>query len=123
MATVQVSAGRTRGFSRLVLLIIAVSIGLSGLVLASINKTGATPANLTLIMALFIGSAVFAEVVVRFTAPYADPVILPIAVTLTGLGLAIVEAAIQQHRGWVKADDSPLGGLRLTLWLPLYKRT
>ena len=41
----------------------------------------------------------------------------------TGLGLAIVETAIQQHRGWVKADDSPLGGLRLTLWLPLYKRT
>ncbi|MED5677370.1 hypothetical protein, partial [Enterobacter hormaechei] len=26
-------------------------------------------------------------------------------------------------RGWVKADDSPLGGLRLTLWLPLYKRS
>ncbi|VEB51726.1 two-component sensor kinase protein [Salmonella enterica subsp. enterica] len=41
----------------------------------------------------------------------------------TGLGLAIVESAMQQHRGWVKADDSPLGGLRLTLWLPLYKRT
>ncbi|MBP2195675.1 envelope stress sensor histidine kinase CpxA [Erwiniaceae bacterium L1_54_6] len=38
----------------------------------------------------------------------------------TGLGLAIVETAVQQHRGWVKADDSPLGGLRLTLWLPLY---
>lgn len=28
----------------------------------------------------------------------------------TGLGLAIVDNAIQQHRGWVKADDSPLGG-------------
>nr|WP_314425721.1 envelope stress sensor histidine kinase CpxA [uncultured Erwinia sp.] len=38
----------------------------------------------------------------------------------TGLGLAIVENAIQQHHGWVKADDSPLGGLRLTIWLPLY---
>jgi len=38
----------------------------------------------------------------------------------TGLGLAIVDTAIQQHRGWVKADDSPLGGLRLTIWLPLY---
>lgn len=25
----------------------------------------------------------------------------------TGLGLAIVESAMQQHRGWVKADDSP----------------
>ncbi|MGC6761603.1 ATP-binding protein, partial [Escherichia coli] len=29
----------------------------------------------------------------------------------TGLGLAIVETAISQHRGHVKADDSPLGGL------------
>lgn len=38
----------------------------------------------------------------------------------TGLGLAIVESAIQQHHGWVKADTSPLGGLRLTIWLPLY---
>ncbi|MGQ5911772.1 two-component system sensor histidine kinase CpxA [Serratia sp. IR-2025] len=38
----------------------------------------------------------------------------------TGLGLAIVEAAINQHRGWVKAEDSPLGGLRLVLWLPLH---
>lgn len=40
----------------------------------------------------------------------------------TGLGLAIVENAIAQHKGWVKADDSPLGGLRLTIWLPLHQR-
>ncbi|MEH0013982.1 hypothetical protein V6330_05475, partial [Citrobacter portucalensis] len=39
-----------------------------------------------------------------------------------GLGLEIVEHAIQQHRGWVKAEDSQLGGLRLVIWLPLYKR-
>ena len=37
MATVEVSPGRTLGFSRLVLLVIAVSIGLSGLVLASVG--------------------------------------------------------------------------------------
>ncbi|RLR18019.1 two-component system sensor histidine kinase CpxA, partial [Sodalis-like symbiont of Bactericera trigonica] len=36
----------------------------------------------------------------------------------TGLGLAIVETAVIQHRGWVKAEDSPLGGLRLIIWLP-----
>lgn len=41
----------------------------------------------------------------------------------TGLGLAIVDSVVHQHRGWVKAEDSPLGGLRLTLWLPLYHRT
>lgn len=38
----------------------------------------------------------------------------------TGLGLAIVETAVNQHRGWVRAEDSPLGGLRLILWLPLH---
>ncbi len=36
--------------------------------------------------------------------------------------LAIVESAAQ-HRGWVKADDKIRCGLRLTLWLPLHKRT
>lgn len=40
----------------------------------------------------------------------------------TGLGLAIVENAITQHKGWVKAGDSSLGGLRLTIWLPLNER-
>ncbi|MDE1493756.1 envelope stress sensor histidine kinase CpxA [Xenorhabdus bovienii] len=40
----------------------------------------------------------------------------------TGLGLAIVETAVSQHRGWVKAEDSPLGGLRLIIWLPLHGR-
>ncbi|MEH2922254.1 envelope stress sensor histidine kinase CpxA [Samsonia erythrinae] len=40
----------------------------------------------------------------------------------SGLGLAIVETAIMQHKGWVKAEDSPLGGLRLIIWLPLHQR-
>lgn len=40
----------------------------------------------------------------------------------TGLGLAIVETAISQHKGWVKAEDSPLGGLRLVIWLPEHGR-
>lgn len=40
----------------------------------------------------------------------------------TGLGLAIVENAITQHKGWVKAGDSPLGGLCLAIWLPLNER-
>lgn len=39
----------------------------------------------------------------------------------TGLGLAIVETAVSQHRGHVKADDSPLGGLRVEIWLPKTK--
>ena len=37
----------------------------------------------------------------------------------TGLGLAITESAIRQHSGTIKASRSPLGGLRVTICLPL----
>lgn len=39
----------------------------------------------------------------------------------TGLGLAIVESAVALHDGSVSAQESPLGGLRIRLWLPLAK--
>lgn len=39
----------------------------------------------------------------------------------SGLGLAIVHNVTQQHRGNVWAESSPLGGLRITLQLPLHK--
>ncbi|MCG7586191.1 envelope stress sensor histidine kinase CpxA [Photobacterium sp. OFAV2-7] len=37
----------------------------------------------------------------------------------TGLGLAITESAIRQHSGTILASRSPLGGLRVTITLPL----
>ena len=37
----------------------------------------------------------------------------------TGLGLAITESALRQHRGDIKATSSPLGGLRISMTLPL----
>lgn len=37
-----------------------------------------------------------------------------------GLGLAIVDSAVKQQGGKVKAEQSSLGGLKLTIWLPLY---
>lgn len=37
----------------------------------------------------------------------------------TGLGLAITENAIRQHNGSITASRSPLGGLKVTLILPL----
>ena len=35
-----------------------------------------------------------------------------------GLGLAITESAIRQHNGSIKAERSPLGGLKVTISLP-----
>ncbi|MET2973306.1 ATP-binding protein, partial [Vibrio harveyi] len=37
----------------------------------------------------------------------------------TGLGLTITESAIRQHSGSIIASRSPLGGLRVTITLPL----
>lgn len=38
----------------------------------------------------------------------------------TGLGLSIVANAVEQHQGSVTASKSPLGGLRITILLPLW---
>lgn len=40
----------------------------------------------------------------------------------TGLGLSITESAIRQHSGTINAERSDLGGLRVTITLPLVKR-
>ncbi len=37
----------------------------------------------------------------------------------TGLGLAITESAVRQHSGTISASRSPLGGLQVTITLPL----
>lgn len=40
----------------------------------------------------------------------------------SGLGLAICRTIVQAHGGRIRADDSPLGGLRITLTLPLLEK-
>lgn len=37
----------------------------------------------------------------------------------TGLGLTITESAIRQHSGTIAASRSPLGGLRMSITLPI----
>lgn len=41
----------------------------------------------------------------------------------SGLGLAICRAIVQAHGGHIRAEASPLGGLRIHLTLPLLERT
>jgi two-component system, OmpR family, sensor histidine kinase BaeS len=42
----------------------------------------------------------------------------PAQAQASGLGLSIVRAIIQTHQGYVYAEDSPLGGLRIVMQLP-----
>ena len=90
MATVSIAPARSRRLVEVLLLLLALAVGVGGYVLASFNYTGALPANLFTHVAVLVVLAVIAEVGVHFLAPYADPVMLPVAVSLTVLGLAMI---------------------------------
>ena len=90
MATVSINPVRPRRVLELFLMLIALAVGIGGYVLPTLNRTGEIPANLGLHIGILVALAIVAEVGVHFLAPYADPVILPIAVALTGMGLAMI---------------------------------
>jgi cell division protein FtsW (lipid II flippase) len=101
---------RGRG-TELVLLIFAIGIATFAYINVDLGALGRVPPNA---MAYLGGLAVVtgvAHVVVRIRAPYADPTILPIVVTLCGLGLAMI------HRLDL-ADDTSNATVQLT-WMVL----
>ena len=87
MATVSIAPAKPRRFLELGLMALALTVGISGYVLTSLNVTDTIPANLLPQIGVLVALAIIGEIGIHFLAPYADPVILPIAVALTGLGL------------------------------------
>ncbi|WP_328331421.1 MULTISPECIES: FtsW/RodA/SpoVE family cell cycle protein [unclassified Streptomyces] len=74
----------------LVLLIGAVLISVYGYINVGLAKNDAVPAD-TLNYGAGLGLlALLAHLAVRFRAPYADPLLLPIAVLLNGIGLVLI---------------------------------
>ena len=87
MATVaphRVRAGRSL---ELALLVLALSIGVGAYALAT---AGTMPADIFGYGAGLVALSVGLHLVLRWRAPYADPVILPVAVALNGIGLAMI---------------------------------
>lgn len=72
------------------LLIIALAIGVLGYVIVTVNRTQQIPANLALHLLALIAMAFVVHFLVRKFAPYADPVILPLAIALNGIGLTMI---------------------------------
>ncbi|HEX5331497.1 MAG TPA: FtsW/RodA/SpoVE family cell cycle protein [Cellulomonas sp.] len=90
MATVQPHRVRVGRSVELGLLALALAIGVASYALVGIGATGAVPAN---VLGYGLGMTVIAvamHVVLRLRAPFADPVILPVVVTLNGIGLAMI---------------------------------
>jgi cell division protein FtsW (lipid II flippase) len=90
MAVVTSVPQRTRRNVELALLLLAIGIGLGAYALVGIAESGQVPGD----MAAYGGGmgllALAVHVVLRFRAPYADPVMLPIATALNGLGLVVI---------------------------------
>ena len=89
-AAPQPQAPPTRRWAELGLLVPALALGIGGYVATNLNRTGTLPHQWWLVPALFGLLVLAVHLVLRWRIPYADPVILPVVVTLCGLGLAML---------------------------------
>lgn len=115
MATVTVAPARPHRVLEMLLMLIAVALGVGAYALTTINRTGDVPPNLGLHIAALVALAVIAEVGMHLLAPWADPVILPVAVALTGIGLAMIYRLDMSYA----LLDEPTVGMRQLLFAGL----
>lgn len=100
MVTVTEHRPRTRRNVELALLVVAVGLSMAAYGLVGVAQSGRWPSGLLTYGAGLAALTGALHVVLRLRAPYADPVILPIAAALNGLGLAMI------HRLDVARGDS-----------------
>jgi len=90
MATIQPHRVRAGRGVELALLALALLIGVSAYALAGLGTTDEVPPDVLGYGAGMTVLAVGLHLVLRWRAPYADPVVLPITVALNGIGLAMI---------------------------------
>lgn len=90
MATVTEHTPKTRRNVELVLLVLAVVISMGAYGLVNVGVEGTWPAGIWLYGAGFAVLSLALHIVIRVRAAFADPVLLPVAVTLNGIGLAMI---------------------------------
>lgn len=81
---------RQRRGAELVLLILSLLVGIGGYAAVGIGVEQKVPADIVGYGGWLVLLIVGAHLVVRFVAPYADPVLLPLVAMLNGLGLAVI---------------------------------
>lgn len=81
---------RSRRGAELLLLLLALVVGIGAYAAVGAGVEGEVPAGILTYGGWLAGLALVAHLVVRFVAPYADPVLLPLVVGLNGLGLAVI---------------------------------
>jgi cell division protein FtsW (lipid II flippase) len=90
MATVEAHRVRAGRGTELGLLVIALAIAIAAYALVGLGATDELPADVVGYGAGMAGLALVVHLVLRWRAPYADPVILPVVIALNGIGLAMI---------------------------------
>ncbi len=81
---------RPRRGAELFLLLLALTVGLGAYAAVGLGMEGEIPADMATYGGVLALMVIACHVVVRFVAPYADPVLLPVVAALNGLGLAVI---------------------------------
>lgn len=81
---------RRRRGAELFLLVLALAVGIGAYAAVGVGVEGEVPADIVGYGGGLAALVIAAHVVVRFVAPYADPVLLPVVAALNGLGLAVI---------------------------------
>ncbi|WP_245916363.1 FtsW/RodA/SpoVE family cell cycle protein [Nocardioides gansuensis] len=81
---------RRRRGAELFLLLLALVVGIGAYAAVGLGVEGTIPADIAAYGGWLTALVVAAHIAVRLTAPYADPVLLPLVAALNGLGLAVI---------------------------------
>ncbi len=95
----QVALPRGRRNAELAMLAFAVAIMLFAFVYAGFGLNGHVPSGLVTYVAGFAVLMAAAHIAVRWLAPYADPLLLPLAAVLNGLGIVMIYRLQESGRG------------------------
>lgn len=97
MALVTSVVPRTRRNVELILLILAFAVALGAYALVGISAAGRIPTDMIVVGGGLVLITLALHVVTRLRAPYADPVILPIATAVNGIGLVVIHRLDLAH--------------------------
>jgi cell division protein FtsW (lipid II flippase) len=114
MATVVSYTARPRRTLQALLLLFAVAIGVLAYALVNLGRYGELPADLLTITIGSLALAALLQVVVSWRAPYADPVILPLAALINLLGIAMIHSVDTATDLYTSTQTSYAG--RQMLW-------